>query len=50
MRDVYMLDRDTYQVYYVNEMAVSDLAEFLAIKDKGGRFEFWYQEKEINNG
>ena len=49
--DVYMLDRDTYEVYYVNEMTVADLAGFLAIKDNSGRFEFWYQESEdINNG
>ena len=48
--DVYMLDRDTYQVYYVNEMTVADLAGFLAIKDSDGRFEFWYEEKEKNNG
>ena len=47
-RDVYMLDRDTYEVYYVNEMKVADLAGFLAIQDKSGRFEYWYEEK--NNG
>lgn len=48
-RDVYMLDRDTYQVYYVNEMTVAELAGFLALNDVSGRFEYWYQ-KEINNG
>lgn len=47
---VYMLDRDTYEVYYVNDMTVADLASFLAIKDKSGRFEFWYEEKETGNG
>ena len=49
-RDVYMLDRDEAEVSYVNDMSLADFAEFLTLKDKSGRFEFWYEEKEINNG
>jgi hypothetical protein len=50
-KNVFAFDRQTRSVKLVNEMTVNDSLAMLRNAEKdSGRYEFWYEEEEVENG
>ena len=47
---VYILDRTNKETYCTDSLTVVGLADMLSQDNTGGRFVFWYEEKELNHG
>ena len=48
---VFILDRSNKEVYCTDSLTVVGLADILSQGNEGGRFVFWYEDKEdISNG
>jgi len=47
---VFMLDRLNCEIVYVCNMTVGALAQIINDKDEAERYEFWYVEREEENG
>ena len=47
---VYMLDKKSHCVFFVNEMFMMDIAEVLRSEKPETRFMFWYTKEVDENG